>query len=183
MRPQLIITQFPLAPGDANYPVAWGAIPTPLPQPSSGGTAGMPTVHKVGPVDKSKPRTAEFNAPFDVTSRIKDFFGGGFSEKPRGQQQENALEKVEGARMHVGQQNLNMGALPHKIPRFFTPAISSWDGPSQRGFSQFNYRMQMLKPAIPRGTTNARVISGILARPMGAGKQRIPAIYVPTSIT
>lgn len=182
MRPQLALTAYPLAPGDVTYPRAWGVIQTPLPQPSSGGTGGLPTMPKVK--DTGKRVTHDFEAPFSITARIADFFNGvGFSAKPHGQQQESASNYVESERLHIGRSTLNDGAVPNKVPRFFTPAISSWDGPNSRGFTQFNYRLQMKKPAIPRGNVNARVISGILARPMGAGRQRVPAIYVPTSIT
>ncbi len=183
---QQVIPFTPLAPFGQPYPSAYPGRTepqTPLPQPSSGGTGGLQTIEKVP--GKSKKRPLDFNPPqgYDPSPRIRDF-DGGIQQDRQGQQRERGVFVGSQNRMRVGQTPMyNDGPIPFKIPRFFKTAISSWDGLTQRGARQSNFTLNIKKPIIPRGTTNARSVSGIAARQMGAGRMRVPAIYVPTSIS
>lgn len=84
----------------------------------------------------------------------------------------------------VGYSPLDYGEVPVRAPKLWKDAISHWDGMRQRGFTQQNYRLQLLhlRPSYP--TRGHRSISGVLA---GGGPTasiaRIPAIFVPSSVS
>lgn len=79
--------------------------------------------------------------------------------------------------------DIDYGVAPQRVPKLFKDATSAWDGASQHGSTQQNYRLQLfhLRPSYP--TRGYRAISGIIAN-QGPTSSRvwIPAVVTPSGV-
>ena len=84
----------------------------------------------------------------------------------------------------VGYSPIDYGPAPQRAPKLFKDANSAWDGIGQHGYTQWNYRAQImhLRPAQP--TRGYRSVSGVLSgQGPTASRIRVPAIFVPSSVS
>ena len=82
----------------------------------------------------------------------------------------------------LGYSMLDYGPVPQRVPHLWKDATRFWDGPSQRGFTQQNYRQQWPHFVPPYKTRGYRSISGVItSQGPTASRVRVPAVFAPST--
>jgi hypothetical protein len=84
----------------------------------------------------------------------------------------------------VGRMEFQEGTPPNRIPWLWKDYIGAWAGLAQHGLTQWNYRLYLRPPGSANfQSRESKSVRGITQRATTfTGMQRIPAVYVPSSV-